>query len=245
MTLLFSLSNPSEAQLSGNCKVFDIAFYEPGSYVVHWNELVDEKELKPGNEKRLSIVEPYEYEFLLKQSQVLDVEKKSAEASEKAASYSKWMAVATGILALFTAALACSSFRTSKQLQKDREVDLLRKRLENLYSMLRFNKRMLKRYNPSPRADGLSQEESDFYREVRANLYLGSDDLVAKAKKLLDIIDGGGTLEGKTVEDDDLKKIKKNLIDQIDSDYEKYMERLIELTKKPKKWWSDRILRKS
>jgi len=95
---------------------------------------------------------------------------------------------------------------------------------------------MLERYNPSSRnVDGLSQEESDFYREVRANLYLGSDDLVAKAKMLLNIRDGGGTLDGKTVEDDELEKIKKDLIDQINLDYEKYMERLIELTKKPKK----------
>jgi hypothetical protein len=150
-------------------------------------------------------------------------------------------------LALFTVVLAGSSVRTLKQIQKDREVDLLRKRLENLYSMLRFNRQILEMYNLSPRAGSLSQRESDFYRKVRANLYLGSDDLVVKAEKILEIIDGGGTLGGRRVEDDELKKIKKNLIDQTDLDYEKYMERLIELTKKPKQWWNIRvrILRKS
>jgi len=238
----FSLSNLSTNQLSGNRGVFKIAFYESGTYVVQWNELVGTKELQPGTGMQISIVEPYEYEALLKQSQVLDAEKESAEAainssiaSERTANATTMSSYLTAFLAFFTLLVVLVSYCTLKQIQKDRDVDLLRKRLENLYSMLRFNKRMLERYNPSPRADGLSQEESDFYREVRSDLYLGSDDLVAKAKKLLDIIDGGGTLEGKTVKDDELEKIKKDIIGQIDSDYEKYMGRLIELTKIPKK----------
>ncbi|MBN1763082.1 MAG: hypothetical protein JW878_08430 [Methanomicrobia archaeon] len=87
----------------------------------------------------------------------------------------------------------------------------------------------------------MSPEESDFYQEVRATLYLGSGDLVAKAEKNLEIIDGGGRLEGKNVGKNELGKIKKELKDQIDLDYEKYMERLIELTEKPKKWWNIRV----
>jgi hypothetical protein len=236
----FSLSNLSKDQLNGNCGVFKIAFYESGTYVVQWNEIVGDNELKPGNAVRISIVEPYEYEALLKQSQLLEAEKMSAAASENAAKYSKWMAVITGVLAFFTALLAWNASSTSKQIQRDREIDLLRKRLENLYSMLRFNRQVFERYNPSPRADGLSQEESDFYRKVRANLYLGSNDLVPKAKKLLDLIDGGGYIGGKRVDDDELKKIKKDLIDQVDSDYEKYMGTLIELTK-PRRWWDPRV----
>lgn len=64
----FSLSNLSTDQLSGNCGVFKIAFWEPGTYAVHWNEIVDDKELKPGTEMRVSLVEPHEYELLLEQS---------------------------------------------------------------------------------------------------------------------------------------------------------------------------------
>jgi hypothetical protein len=111
--------------------------------------------------------------------------------------------------------------------------------------MLKYNQFVLERYDPSLMTGAMFEGEIDFYQKVRANRYLGSDDLVAKTKKLLDIIEKGGTLGGKRVEDDELNKIKKDLIDQINLDYGNYMGRLIELTKKPKKWWSVRILRKS
>jgi len=81
LTDTFNLSNLSTDQLSGNRGVFKIAFLEPGAYLVQWNEIVGTEELKPGGAMRLSIVEPYEYEALLKQSQVLDAEKESAEAA--------------------------------------------------------------------------------------------------------------------------------------------------------------------
>ncbi len=216
----FNLIDLTEDQLNGNCSIFRITFMETGSYIVQWREKVENEELKPYTGMRISIVEPYEYELLLKQSQVLDAEKESAEAainsskaSEKTANATTIVAIFTAILAVFTLFIVLVSFRTLKQIQKDREVDLLRKRLENLYSMLKFNRRILEMYNPSPRAGGLSQRESDFYREVRAKLYLGSDDLVAKAEKILEIIDGGGTLGGKTVENNELEKIKKDLKD--------------------------------
>ena len=86
------------------CFHFCMSFLETGMYVMEWRE-VSEKEKSIYLMKFISIIEPIEYENLLKQSQLLDAQKKSMEASEKTANYSRRLAIATAMLALITLGL--------------------------------------------------------------------------------------------------------------------------------------------
>ena len=81
---------------------FNIMFLETGWYVIEWREILGKEEMKEGRAMLISIVEPMEYENLLKQAQVLDAEKKSAKASEKTAEDTRWLAIATFLMAVAT-----------------------------------------------------------------------------------------------------------------------------------------------
>lgn len=97
--------------------LFNVSFLDTGMYVIQWKEKED------ANYRTIfiSIVEPIEYENLIKQSQLLDAEKKSAEASEKAADYTRWMAIGTFILAVATIITVIFSFNNLKEIQKENE----------------------------------------------------------------------------------------------------------------------------
>ena len=78
---------------------FNISFLETGMYRITWIERSEKCSIKS---KFISIVEPIEWVKLTKQSQLLDAEKKSAEASKNSAKYTLGMAIATFVLAYFT-----------------------------------------------------------------------------------------------------------------------------------------------
>jgi hypothetical protein len=210
-----------------SCFQFNIMFLETGWYVIEWREIFGKEEMEEGRAMLISIIEPMEYENLVKQAQVLDAQKKSAK-------YSKWGATVAAVLAGFTSLIVVVSYLTLKQIQKDREVDLLRRRLGNLYSMLKYNKDILNQklpyqvYHKHP----LYKRWLDFYTKFRENLYLGSDDLVDIAQKFLEYIDQNKVPQEK---EEEFKEIREKLIKQIDSDYDKYLKKLLKLTKRPKK----------
>ena len=207
---------------------FSIFFYETGLYDLRWKESGESRD----SVRVISIISPIEYENLLKQAQVLDAQKKSAEASEKSAKASEKTANATKWLAFGTAALAFLTFVTVTLIRKDREVDLLRRRLGNLYSMLKRNKDIL---NQKPPLDSRHAKRHakyvlwmPFYTKFKENLYLASDELVLVAEKFLEYIDLNRVPEEKEKE---FYEIRRNLIEQIDSDYDKYLK-LLTLTEK-------------
>ena len=216
-----------------SCFQFNIMFLETGWYVIEWREILGKEEMDEGRAMLISIIEPMEYENLVKQAQVLDAEKKSAEASEKSAKYSKCGATVAAVLAGFTLLIVVVSYRTLKQIQKDREVDLLRRRLGNLYSMLKYNKDILNQKLPFPVSykHPIYKRWMDFYTKFRENFYLGSDDLVDIAEKFLEYIDQNKVPQEK---EEEFKEIREKLIKQIDSDYDKYLKKLLKLTKRPK-----------
>jgi hypothetical protein len=220
-----------------SCFQFNIMFLETGWYVIEWREIWGKEEMEEGRAMLISIIEPMEYENLLKQAQVLDAQKKSAEASERSAKYSKCGATVAAVLAGFTLLIVVVSYLTLKQIQKDREVDLLRRRLGNLYSMLKYNKDILNQklpftvYYKHPKYN----QWIDFYTKFRESLYLGSDDLVDIAQKFLEYIDQNKVPQEK---EEEFKEIREKLIKQIDSDYDKYLKKLLKLTKRPKWWWN-------
>ena len=213
---------------------FDIAFLEAGMYKITYKEQSEKDSICSINSIFISIVEPIEWVKLTKQSQLLDAEKKSAEASEKSAKYSKCGATVAAVLAGFTLLIVVVSYRTLKQIQKDREVDLLRRRLGNLYSMLKYNKDILNQKLPFTVAcfHPKYNQWIDFYTKFRKSLYLGSDDLVDISQKFLEYIDQNKVPQEK---EEEFKEIREKLIKQIDSDYDKYLKKLLKLTKKPKK----------
>jgi hypothetical protein len=220
-----------------SCFQFNIGFLEMGWYVIEWREILGNEEMEEGDALFISITGPMEYENLVKQSQLLDAEKKSAESSEKSANYSKWGAIVTAVLAGFTLLIVVVSYLTLKQIQKDREVDLLRRRLGNLYSMLKYNKDSLNQKLPFQVSSKhlLYKRRMDFYTKFRESLYLGSKDLVDIAEKFLEYIEQNKVPQEK---EEEFKEIREKLIKQIDSDYDKYLKKLLRLTKKPKWWWN-------
>jgi hypothetical protein len=233
ITLIDKFSLAKELK-NGECSrfQFNISFLETGWYVIEWREILGNEEMEEGEAMFISITGPMEYENLLKQAQVLDAQKKSAEASEKSAKASEKTANATKWLAIVTAALAFFTFVTVTQIRKDREVDLLRRRLGNLYSMLKRNKDIL---NQKPALDSRHAKRHAkyvlwmaFYTKFKENLYLASDELVLVAEKFLEYIDLNRVPEEKEKE---FFEIRRNLIEQIDSDYDKYLK-LLKLTEK-------------
>lgn len=235
----FDLSEKFGEKLSkGESKSFPfgIAFLETGMYKITYKEQSEKHSICSIKSKFISIIEPMEYENLLKQAQVLDAQKKSAEASEKSAKYSKWGATVAAVLAVFTLGIVLLSYFTFKQIHKDREIDLLRRRLGNLYSGLKFHTDIFNK-DLSYRSDPDYDSWMAFYQKFRENLYLGSDDLVKKAEDFLKNYVDSNEARFYATEDKQFKEDTKELISQINSDYEKYKNRLVELTKKTKRWW--------
>jgi len=228
----FDLSEKFGEKLSkGESKSFPfgIAFLETGMYKITYKEQSEKHSICSIKSKFISIIEPMEYENLLKQAQVLDAQKKSAEASEETANATKDLARITALLAFVTFVIALVSIITFRQIRKDREIDLLRKRLGNLYSMLNFHTDIFNK-DLSKRDDPDYKSWMDFYKKFRENLYLGSDDLVEKAKHFLEEYVDSNEIRVHATENKQFKEDTEKLISQINSDYEKYLNRLMELT---------------
>jgi hypothetical protein len=118
-----SLSEKLNATLlgAGESKSFpiNVFFHETGFHELRWKE----KEESKWWIKSISIIEPIEYEKLTKQAEVLETEKRSAEASENAANTTKWLAGGTFALVIATFALGIITyFVTSKSIKESRIV---------------------------------------------------------------------------------------------------------------------------
>jgi hypothetical protein len=161
-----SLSEKLNATLlgAGESKSFpiNVFFHETGFHELRWKE----KEESKWWIKSISIIEPIEYEKLTKQAEVLEAEKKSAEASE---STSKW----TKGLAIVTASLAIITFLTLMQIIKDRkkqDKDIRETILSILLADFNSNKSLLEDF----------QEEMENHSPVKLNellsVYLGFRD---------------------------------------------------------------------
>lgn len=93
-----------------SCFCRSIVFFEPGTYITEWREIVGHEEMETGKLRRISIVEPYEYENLIKQAQLIDAEKRSAETSEETANATKLLAKITSFLVFATLITAFTIF---------------------------------------------------------------------------------------------------------------------------------------
>ncbi|MCK4733554.1 MAG: hypothetical protein KAT65_13965 [Methanophagales archaeon] len=111
---------------NGECSrfQFEIQLLKPGSYWVEWFEIVDGKRME-GSGMRIQIIEPYEWENIIKQANLIEAENKSAEASENAANTTKWLARGTFALVFATFALGfITYFVTSKSIKESRIVKI-------------------------------------------------------------------------------------------------------------------------
>ena len=105
-----------------DCFQFEIFLVKPGSYWVECVEIVDGKRMV-GSGMRIQIIEPYEWENIIKQADLIKAENTSAVASKNTASATKWLARGTFALVFATFALGIiTCFVTSKSIKESRIV---------------------------------------------------------------------------------------------------------------------------
>lgn len=100
LNVTFSLS---EELWNGECSSFHnkITFVEPGSYWIQWREIIGKNET-PWGAMRISIVEPYEYENLQKQAQLIDAERDIADETSALTKVTFGLVIAAFITLLYS-----------------------------------------------------------------------------------------------------------------------------------------------
>lgn len=214
---------------------FPIKINIPGDYWLHFILACD----NPGGgfsaygTKQLTIASQSVYTNFKIQDDELRLLKEQSNDTRSMASATKWLAILTGLLAISTFLMAIFSYKTRGQMAKDREVELLRKRLGHLYSMLKWHSNIIIRpFKPPIDLDDPQDYRVKFFRDFRNNLYLGSDKLIEMSKEYFGFVDRNKI---RIDEEGTFYELRNKLADQIDEDYNKYLNKLMELTSRKQK----------